>query len=358
MLPPLIIENASFVSIETLDQVNLDSTAFEVLNFSEKGFFPKKYHLINLGSVRNSWDTNQLDQFTDVITERKKEINLLGYIITTSLKNSVNLPFVKVAVHNIKQYLARRKKTQLFVGLYIEDQDLETFDMDYDRYFHCNTSAGPDFYMSNNTIQATKYYESSSQVNCRDLSNATIFQGLAIDRLPYSPRKGRCNCIMASLHCMINPDMETDVTNQSNLLTDICNEVYCGSIENDPNSGDYGIFGGCSLRQKISIALNLYYSYHNKSEEYCNFNGTASILQNNRSGFEYQFVRNDQGIQCDQEIQENWSNYLIGVDIGSPRDSKRDKAYEEEDYPLKDRGNVLSLSSTCLFSALGILFVL
>ncbi|KAG7196031.1 uncharacterized protein KQ657_000039 [Scheffersomyces spartinae] len=94
---------------------------------------------------------------------------------------------------------------------------------------------------------------------------------------PPTPNYNKCECLQASFSCILSP---YTTCNEQELIREICTEIDCGEIEVDGAKGVYGKFSDCSLKQRASHALNLYYNKHNEDPERCDFNGRAILITN------------------------------------------------------------------------------
>lgn len=92
--------------------------------------------------------------------------------------------------------------------------------------------------------------------------------------LPPLPDKDKCECLESMLSCVINPD---GGIHELDLLGEVCSEIDCQAINNDGASGIYGPFSGCSIKQRISYALNEFWKQNSQDPEVCNFDSRAVL---------------------------------------------------------------------------------
>ncbi|GME75768.1 unnamed protein product [[Candida] boidinii] len=98
----------------------------------------------------------------------------------------------------------------------------------------------------------------------------------AAQSLPPTPQDGLCNCMEASLGCIVADDVNED--DYQTLFSYVCNEVDCGGINGNGTSGKYGAYSFCSSKEKLSFVLNLYYLANSESDQACDFSGSAQVV--------------------------------------------------------------------------------
>lgn len=114
---------------------------------------------------------------------------------------------------------------------------------------------------------------STTTKECPDNNNWKVSQ-----LLPPTPDRGKCECLQSSLSCILTP---FKAVQEEDLLNEVCSKIDCQEIKADGVLGTYGKFADCSLNQKVSFALDKYYTLNNKTEETCNFNERAVLITNN-----------------------------------------------------------------------------
>lgn len=113
------------------------------------------------------------------------------------------------------------------------------------------------------------------KVHCPPVSNT--WRSLAI--LPPTPDEGKCECLQATLSCILTPYVKV---NEHNLLNELCSLVDCSEIQSNATTGTYGKISECGLRQRISYALNKYWQENDRKPELCDFNKRAVLISNTR----------------------------------------------------------------------------
>lgn len=118
--------------------------------------------------------------------------------------------------------------------------------------------------------------------------------------LPPTPDSGKCECLQATLSCVVTPYAHV---HEHNLLQEVCSKTDCLAISGNSSTGTYGIFGACGLRQKISYALNKYWMENGRSPEACNFDGRA-VLVTNTGKLELDSLFASDGRTCKEALGE------------------------------------------------------
>lgn len=339
-LPDLKFSNGTFVNIEDLAEVNLNLT--EIIHYTEEEILSKSfyqmakvpgYKIIHLEGIGETWNVDQLEKFTIIMNKCQTVHNILGFVIDLNATDfqSNSLPYLKVAVHDMKINLQKKKKHNQFVGFYIGDDDFNYVLTKSEMllYLQCSNHMPPDLFMTRTTIKSVQ------QINEECKNFPTELQKLEINTsvLPYSPRPGRCDCIMTSLYCYSNPESNINWHTNMTIRDKVCQEIDCSSIENHADTGHYGIFGGCTEAQKNSIILNLYYTYHKMDPKYCDHNGLAQIRDSEPPASDFRDIIDVAGIKCGEEIPDDWSNYVVGVkkpQVKHNVSDSIDNVYEQE----------------------------
>lgn len=314
-----------------------------LVNPEEVAFYlktnPTSYFIVHLGTMSHEWNVDMFDEFTSVIDNTQKLGNVLGYTLKPEdLNVHANLPYLKAVIKDLKQYILFKAFRNVPIGLELSPSEGFSFLASPElNYLKCENKYPLDYLYKNGELYPSDQYNSGSDIQpC----NATALSGINGNFLPYPPRPSRCDCIMSALTCIVNPhsavDFETDIT----ILNQICSQVYCGSLQNDPETGRFGIFASCSNTQKTSIAMNLYYTFHKNATEYCHWNGNAKRLFNTAPLEQYLKIIDFEGKQCREEIREDWSRYLIGVAKNhSITHHHREQVYNYDDMDLSNLPN-------------------
>ncbi|QPG76971.1 hypothetical protein FOA43_004365 [Brettanomyces nanus] len=285
-------------------------------------------YIIDLGEVSNEWDIDMYANFTAIIDKSTSVINLIGFAIEVNLfpYSVKSLPFIKAAVRDMKQYVISKRKSPVFVGLnFFTAEGLKKAWGDFEEYMVCDDNPfKPDFYMSNETIIPAYPGE---PLECSSLENSPDIEGIEPHYIPHTPTTDRCNCILSAIYCFVNPEGELNLEEDNSILKSICQQVDCRSIENRPESGDYGLFAGCSKLQKHSIAFNLFYTYHKCDPDSCDWNGHAKLKHSNHSAYAFQDLQ-----MCKEEIPGDWKEFLIGVEKSTVANSTKTLQVKENSY--------------------------
>ncbi|KAF5096417.1 hypothetical protein D0Z00_002790 [Geotrichum galactomycetum] len=92
--------------------------------------------------------------------------------------------------------------------------------------------------------------------------------------LPPVPNQGVCNCMFASLSCIVDTGVNEE--DYQTLFDYVCSQVSCDGITANGTTGSYGAYSFCSPAEKLSFVLNLYYKKIG-SRDACNFSGSAKL---------------------------------------------------------------------------------
>lgn len=93
--------------------------------------------------------------------------------------------------------------------------------------------------------------------------------------LPPTPDKNVCDCIAASLECVVSNDV--DSKNYGDLFGSVCGNIDCSAVSANGENGTYGVISFCSDKDKLSYLLNQYYMESGKHSSACDFDGLASL---------------------------------------------------------------------------------
>lgn len=99
----------------------------------------------------------------------------------------------------------------------------------------------------------------------------------ASNELPRTPDRGKCECLQTTFSCLVTPYVNV---NENELFNEICSLVDCSEVIGDGEFGAYGRFSDCSLRQRLSYALNKYYIEQGRNSGACDFDGRAILITN------------------------------------------------------------------------------
>lgn len=94
-------------------------------------------------------------------------------------------------------------------------------------------------------------------------------------KLPPTPNMDMCECLHSTLTCIESPYVNV---HEHDLLAEVCKLTDCKDIAANGTTGVYGEYSGCSMRQRISYALNKYWLEQGKRAETCEFDGRAALL--------------------------------------------------------------------------------
>ncbi|ODV82556.1 carbohydrate-binding module family 43 protein [[Candida] arabinofermentans NRRL YB-2248] len=97
----------------------------------------------------------------------------------------------------------------------------------------------------------------------------------AATALPPTPQQGVCDCMKASLACVVSDDVDSD--DYADLFSTVCGYVDCTGINADGATGDYGAYSFCSSKEKLSFAINMYYLDQDENSSACDFDGSATL---------------------------------------------------------------------------------
>lgn len=146
----------------------------------------------------------------------------------------------------------------------IDGSDVKTLD-DYNNYSKEIHQISPS------SANTASYTASSGSLSCP----TTYRYWQASTDLPPTPDKDLCDCMSASLSCVVDSDVSED--DYEALFDYVCGEISCDGITGNGTSGKYGAYSFCSPEEKLSFVLNLYYESQGGSKSDCDFSGSASI---------------------------------------------------------------------------------
>ncbi|CUM62506.1 uncharacterized protein PRCAT00000057001 [Priceomyces carsonii] len=99
----------------------------------------------------------------------------------------------------------------------------------------------------------------------------------ASNSLPEKPDSSKCECLQSTLSCILTPYMEV---HETSILNELCSVIDCSDIEADGLKGKYGRFSDCSIKQKISYALNKHYLTNDRRRASCEMSGRGILVTN------------------------------------------------------------------------------
>ncbi|KAH3661587.1 hypothetical protein OGAPHI_006435 [Ogataea philodendri] len=141
-----------------------------------------------------------------------------------------------------------------------------------------STMADFKYYSSEiNNISPTSATADSASSSASELTCPTGFKYWdASQDLPPTPEEQVCDCMSASLNCVVSDDVSSD--DYEDLFSTVCGLVNCTGINTDGSSGTYGAYSFCSSKDMLSFVINLYYEKEGKSSSACDFSGSASLV--------------------------------------------------------------------------------
>jgi hypothetical protein len=92
--------------------------------------------------------------------------------------------------------------------------------------------------------------------------------------LPPTPNKELCSCMVKSLSCVADTNIDPDEMGE--LFATVCGYGdSCQGISADPSTGEYGAYSMCNPTEQLSHAFNQYYLSQNSAADACDFGGAA-----------------------------------------------------------------------------------
>lgn len=95
--------------------------------------------------------------------------------------------------------------------------------------------------------------------------------------LPNTPDRAKCECLQSTFSCLVTPYINV---NEQEFFNEVCSLVDCSEVLGDGELGQYGRFSDCSLRQRLSYALNKFYIESSRDSKACDFDGRAILITN------------------------------------------------------------------------------
>lgn len=104
-------------------------------------------------------------------------------------------------------------------------------------------------------------------------------------KLPPSPNKDLCSCMVKSLSCVAKPSVTGKELGK--LFGTVCgsDKDACKGITADATTGTYGAYSMCSPSEKLSFALNQYYQHQSakgNGANACDFDGAATTQKSEK----------------------------------------------------------------------------
>lgn len=97
----------------------------------------------------------------------------------------------------------------------------------------------------------------------------------ASSTLPPIANSELCDCMMASLDCTVNADIDAEDIGKQ--FSYVCGQdpESCTGIQHNATTGEYGAYSMCSAQQKLAFAFNQYYTRNKKDSKACDFSGNG-----------------------------------------------------------------------------------
>lgn len=125
--------------------------------------------------------------------------------------------------------------------------------------------------VSPSTVKSSDVSTSSGTFSCP----ATNSDWSANTALPPTPNSGTCDCLYASLACVVNDNVSEN--SYSDLFSYLCSVVSCSDISVNGTSGAYGSYSFCSSKDQLSYIMNKYYEKQGSAKSACSFSGSAKL---------------------------------------------------------------------------------
>jgi hypothetical protein len=102
----------------------------------------------------------------------------------------------------------------------------------------------------------------------------------AASALPPTPNQSVCSCMMSTLVCTANPNING--TEIASLFSNVCGYIggkACIGIGGNTATGVYGPYSMCNATEQLSYAFNAYYLAESSAASACSFGGNANIVK-------------------------------------------------------------------------------
>ncbi|EED18077.1 1,3-beta-glucanosyltransferase, putative [Talaromyces stipitatus ATCC 10500] len=110
----------------------------------------------------------------------------------------------------------------------------------------------------------------------------------ASSSLPPTPNEALCNCMVASLSCVVSDNVDSKNYGQLfDLIYGFGDTSYTAGISANATSGKYGAYSMCAVKDQLSWALNAYYqvqSAKGNGNNACDFSSSATTQAATTSG--------------------------------------------------------------------------
>lgn len=155
---------------------------------------------------------------------------------------------------------------------------------------------------------------------------SSIWNALSV--LPKPPLLETCECLEASLSCVLSPCVKV---HETNFLDEVCLMIDCLKIKGDGSKGEYGEFSACGIKQRISYALNKYWVQNDRNPDACNF-GSRAVLITNKGTNSLDSTYTSDGRTC-RDVAGKSVGLAVSKDLaGEVDDGTSDEAINENKF--------------------------
>ena len=125
------------------------------------------------------------------------------------------------------------------------------------------------------TLQMDEYKPTNTELSACPTSSSWKSN----KKLPPTPNKDLCGCMVKSLTCVASKDIKDKEIGK--LFGQVCgmDKDACKGISGDPDEGVYGAYSMCNPREQLSYAFDTYYQKAEKAgngADACDFDGAAT----------------------------------------------------------------------------------